>query len=199
MFNGPTNELLKEKFLNFVQDVYLMEKTLTKPVELYTEEFKKFKEFPEFQAKMYQFNDINKQQIARIDERIKFYGKSPVVEQFMPKPFVSNFVNCFTTFKPETFAAYVNNFYAIEQFKIGTYRMLTTMAQAVGDKEMLRIAELNLRENIEIERWVFEHLPEVTLYSLEFEKIPVPPTAWDFAKQLELVGITSPFVTPPVK
>jgi ferritin-like metal-binding protein YciE len=190
---------LKERFVNFVQDVFVMENMLIKPVERYTEEFKKIKNFPEFQAKMYNYIDMNKKQITRIEDRVKFYNKQPVIGKFTPDSFVSEFVNCFTTVRPEPFAGYVNNFYAIEHFKIGLYRLLTTMAQAVGDKETLRVAEFNLRENIEIERWVFEHIPEVCLYTLEFEKIPVPQTTWDFAKQLELVGITSPYTTPLVK
>jgi hypothetical protein len=44
---------------------------------------------------------------------------------------------------------------------------------------------------------VFERLPEIELYSLQHDGIQVPQTAWEFARQLELVGSTSTYPALP--
>src|SRR5690242_8158138 len=129
MYTGTPNEPLKERMITFVQDMYSMENMLFKPMERYTEEFKRFKKFPEFQAKMYEYMDWNKRHITRLVDRLEFYKIHPTaVDKFPPNSYVTN-----PTFKPETFASmnfiqFVTNFYAITSYKIGLYRMLTTMA-----------------------------------------------------------------------
>ena len=188
MFTGTPSELFKERFVNYLKDIYFMEYKFNEMLDLYAEGTKKFKEFPEYQEWFYKNVDTFKLDLKNIEERLTFYNVPRELPNEFPISFIPTVVNYFTTVKPFTFMEYVTNFYAFGQFKIGVYRLLTTMAYAYGDKETLKIAEHNLHDNIEAQRWIFKHMPEVCLYSLQYEKIPIPPFAWEFAKELELVG-----------
>lgn len=99
------------------------------------------------------------------------------------------------TLEPVSFSDYATTLYTFTQFEIAQYRMLTTMALACGDKETIRIAEEHLRTEIETQRWLFERLPEICLYSLEYEGVNVPQNSWESARQLELVGSAATFPT----
>jgi ferritin-like metal-binding protein YciE len=195
MFSGTTNEQLREELVTYLQNIYFVESQFTNTLEHYAEETKQFKEFPEFQATLNDYLVTAKPFVPHIAERLSFYNVQPPFQP-IPNSYIANVVNCFTSFRPNTFAEYVVNFYAIEHFKIGIYRVLNTIAYAFNDKETLKFAEWGLRENLKVQQWVFQHIPEVCLYSFEHEGIPIPQSAWDFAKQLESMGTTAPYLPP---
>ena len=199
MFTSGTNapgEPLQEKFVNYIKDVYAMEDRFNYTLGQYSEQLKSFKEFPEFRAKISQCTDACKPHLAHIASRLNFYKVQPPTLDDTFSPFMSPIVSCFTSVKPQTIAGFAATWYTMEQFKIASYRLLTTFAQAYGDTETVRVAEEHLREEVETQRWIFEKLPEVCLFSLQHENVPVPQTAWDFARQLELVGTTTNFPIP---
>jgi ferritin-like metal-binding protein YciE len=51
--------------------------------------------------------------------------------------------------------------YAAEQFEIASYRALIAAAEELGDQEMVRACQDNLREDEEMARWLERQLPTV--------------------------------------
>lgn len=61
--------------------------------------------------------------------------------------------------------------------------MLIATARAFGDDDTVRAAELNLRDEQEMQRWLAQHLGEAALLSLQQDGITVPAAALQHAKQ----------------
>src|SRR5579871_6244919 len=64
--------------------------------------------------------------------------------------------------------------YASEQLEIASYVELITLAQSLGDVETVRTAQLNLRDEMAMQQWLIEHMPEVTLRGLQREAFRCP-------------------------
>lgn len=211
MFTPSTNPEFKEKFAGYLRDIYTIENRFSNMLETYGEELATFKEFPEFRSKVYQCAEMCREHTSHILSRLEFYKVPPPFEavpiegkgkpvQF--SPYISPVANCLMTVKPETLAGFATTWYTFGHFKIASYRLLTTLARTFGDREVVSLAEEHLREEIETQRWLFEHLPEIGLYNLQYDGIPVPQNAWEFARQPELVGTTGArptFPAAPVK
>lgn len=210
MSTPNANRQLKEKFAPYLMDIYAIENRFSGILASYGEQLASFKEFPEFRSKVYQWAEMCKEHTNHIVPRLASYNlrlpqETGTVgasvgdkEKGLPfSPYTSPVVDCLTTVKPETLAGFATTLYTFGNFKIASYRLLTTLAQTLGDNEVIRLAEEHLREEIEAQRWLFEHLPEIGLYNLQYEGIPVPQNAWEFAKQLELVGTTITYPTFP--
>lgn len=207
MFTPNRNTEFKEKFVGYLSDVYAIENRFSNMLETYGEQLATLKEFPEFRAKVYQCAEICREHTNHILPRLEFYNVRPTIEAgpvegkekpLSLSPYISPVANCLTMVKPETFAGFASTLYTFGHFKIASYRMLTTLAQTFGDQEVVRLSEKHLREEIETQRWVFEHLPEIGLYNLQYDSIPVPQNAWESARQLERVGTTSTNPSFPV-
>src|SRR5262245_30706061 len=194
MFTG-TNEQIKVKLYPYMQDTYFMEREFINLFDTYYEEIRKFNVPPEFLEKFYSYLTLNKEMLVLFENRLHYY-ELPLVTKPVTNTLFPTMINFFTTLKPTTFVEYVTILYTFEHFKISLYRELTVLARVFGDKDTLFVAEKFLYENIEFQRWFFEHIPEATLFTLEYEKVPVPRTVWEFAKELELVSITSPYTIP---
>jgi len=189
-----SNELLKEKFITYLQDIYFMESKFFSTYTWYAEKLSYFGEWPEFNEKFLSYRETFRPHMLRLEERVKFYGITP--NAVIPEPYFDNMISWFAKVEPKTFAEFITTFYMIEQFKIAAYRWLYTLAYAFGDKETLNLVEWNLKENFEIERWFFERLPEVYLYSLKYENVPFSANVWDFIREHEFVSPVSTYPVP---
>ena len=196
MSNSTPNEQLKEKFVNYIRDIYAMEDRSNYTLEQYGEQLKDFKEFPEFRARLYKHLEMTKEHTAHIASRLQFYKVQPPTLDNSFSAYTSPLLSYFQTVKPTSWVAFASTWFTMEQFKISSYKVLSTLAQAYGDNDTVRFAEEHLREEIEMQRWIFEKLPEVCLYTLQFERVNVPPSAWEFVKQSEPVGTTPSFPIP---
>lgn len=188
MFNPNPNEQLKERLLSCMRDIYVMEQEFAVTLDNYDEWLKGFKQFPEFRSKVLSFVEQSRRHATHFVERFKFYEVQPPNGKKAISLLCGNFLNVFTNFKPLSFSDYATNLYIFTQFEIAQYRMLTTLALAYGDKEMVRFAEEHLREEFEVQRWLYQYLPEICLYSLEYGGITIPTNIWDSVKQWETVG-----------
>ncbi|HYE88665.1 MAG TPA: DUF892 family protein [Vicinamibacterales bacterium] len=54
--------------------------------------------------------------------------------------------------------------YASEQFEVGCYTALITVARALGHDEIVRLCEDNLREDLAMAEWLLRHMAEVAAY-----------------------------------
>ncbi len=196
MFTSTHNEQLKEKFVNYIRDIYAVEARSNDTLEQYGEQLKNFKEFPEFRARLYKHLEACKEHMGHIRSRLQFYNVQPATLDYTVTPYTSPLLSYFPTVKPTTWVSLASTWLMMEHFKVASYRVLITLAQAHGDTETVRFAEDHLREEIEMQSWIYEKLPEICLYTLQFERINVPNTAWEFIRQLEPVGTTPNFPIP---
>jgi ferritin-like metal-binding protein YciE len=51
--------------------------------------------------------------------------------------------------------------YVFEQFEVASYTILIAAAKAVGDAETQRCCETILPQEVEMGRWLLEHVPEI--------------------------------------
>lgn len=59
--------------------------------------------------------------------------------------------------------------YTFEHFEISAYRTLIAAADELGEPEIRRVCEANLREEEEMANWLADHLPQVTQHYLRRE------------------------------
>lgn len=196
MITPNNNEQLKEKFVSYIRDIYAMEDRFNNTLEQYGEQLKNFKDFPEFRSRLYKHLEMTREHTAHIGSRLQFYKVQPPTIENTFTPYTSPLLSYFPMVKPTTWFSLASTWFTMEQFKIASYRCLSTLAQAYGDNDTLRFAEEHLREDIDMQNWIFGKLPEVCLYTLQFENVSVPPSAWEFVKQLEPVGTTPSFPIP---
>lgn len=177
-----------------------MESRFSQTLESYGESLAAFKEFPEFRARVYRCAEICKEHTNQILPRLEFYNARPpmIGGESKGKPqqfsaFTSPMLNCMDMVKPETPAGLATTWYTFGHFKIASYKLLTTLAQTFGDEEVARLSERHMHEELETQRWLFEHLPEIGLFNLQYEGIPVPQNAWEFAGHAAMVGTSADF------
>jgi hypothetical protein len=72
-----------------------------------------------------------------------------------------------------TLAKNARDEYTSEHLEIASYVELITLAQTVGDIDTVRTAQLNLRDEVEMQQWLIQHMSEATLKGLQQEGIQV--------------------------
>ncbi|MBF6612495.1 MAG: ferritin-like domain-containing protein [Chloroflexi bacterium] len=200
MFNANTNPKFKENFVAYLTDIYTFESTFSKTLESYGERASAFKDFPEFRARIYQCAEMCKEHSKHLLPRLEFYNVRPSVKATDTKEqsrtfssFTSPILSCMDMVKPETLAGFATTWYTFGHFKIASYKLLTTLARTFGDEEVARLSERHMHEEMETQRWLFEHMPEIGLFNLQNEGIPVPQNAWAFVREPDLVGTSAAF------
>lgn len=78
----------------------------------------------------------------------------------------------------------VRDEYVSECMEVAQYLQLITVAQAVGDMDTVRVAQANLRDEIAMQQWLIEHVPEATLRSLAQEGVQLPAGAMQNAQNV---------------
>jgi ferritin-like metal-binding protein YciE len=102
-----------------------------------------------------------------------------------------------------TLAKNARDEYTSEHLEIACYVELITLAQSLGDADTVRVAQLNLRDEVAMQQWLIQHLPEATLKGLQQEGVQVPANALTGARSLfadagleAFGGQQQPFGTP---
>lgn len=78
----------------------------------------------------------------------------------------------------------VRDEYVSECMEVAQYLQLITVAQAVGDMDTARVAQSNLRDEIAMQQWLIEHVPEATLRNLAKEGVQLPAGAMQNAQNV---------------
>jgi hypothetical protein len=107
--------------------------------------------------------------------------------------FMGNTVGAVSGARTDTLAMNARDEYVTEHLEIASYTLLITTARAYGDEETVRACELNLRDEIEMQTWLAQHLPEAALLTLQQDGITIPQPAWDLAQQAQQTGVQGMF------
>lgn len=165
------DEALRDKLVSILQDVYAMENQI---VEVLEKQVKSTKQYPDVEARIQEHLEATRQHRARIESRIRAYGKQTSAVKGLLSNLMGNMQGALGDARDD---------YVVEHYEIAMYGVLIATAQLYGDEETINAAEENLRDEIAMAQWLQRHLVEATYLSLEEDKITIPPDMWQRAQQ----------------
>ena len=176
------DDKLRTKLIAYLQDMYALENQIVETLEKHAGQAK---DDPEAQARIKEHLEATKLHRSRMEERLTAYGEQPSTVKGAISNVMGAAMGAGGGVRPEALARDLRDEYVTEHLEIASYTLLIAMARAYGDQETVRAAELNLRDEFEMQRWLVLHLPEGALLALQQEGITIPPDAWQFARQVE--------------
>lgn len=174
------DDKLKDKLVGYIHDAYAMENQI---IEVLQKQVDRAKEVPQIQAKIQQHLDQTRQHRARMEQCLQTYGEQPSTMKGAMTSLMGNMAGMMGGARGDTLAKDARDDYVTEHLEIVAYTMLMTTANAYGDQQTMQAAAANLRDEVEMQRWLAQHAPEATLLSLQQGGINVPDSAWQFARQ----------------
>lgn len=193
------DDKLRDKLTTYIQDMYAVENQLVETLDKQVDQAAKF---PAIQAKISQHLEATKQHRSRMEQRLQAYGESPSTLKGIMSGMMGNITGAMSGMRSDVLAMYARDDYVAESLEVAGYRMLIATARAYGDEDTVRAAELNLRDDEEMQRWLGQHAAEAALLSLEQDGITIPADARARAQQPLVPGAmgtlgTQPEATPP--
>lgn len=182
------SDKLQEKLVDYIEDAYTMEHQI---VEVLQKQVNQTKDFPNVQVRIREHLAATEQHQQRMESRLKAYNKTPSGLKSAISNLMGNIAGMMAGARSDALAMTARDDYMIEHMEIASYALLITIARAAGDEETVRACELNLRDEIEMQSWLAQHLPEAALLALQQDGIIIPQQAWDLAQRAQTTGITS--------
>jgi ferritin-like metal-binding protein YciE len=186
----PQDSKLQDKLVTYIEDAYAMENQI---VEALQKQMEQTRDVPTVQARIRQHLAATEQHRQRMESRLAAYDKRPSAVKGFLSNIMGNTQGVMSGARADALAMTARDDYMIEHFEIAAYTLLITTARAFGDEETVRACELNLRDEIDMQTWLAQHLPEAALLSLRQDGITVPQAAWDVVRQAQTSGIAGLF------
>ncbi len=180
------DEKLRKKLTTYLQDAYALENQIVETLEQHA---KQAKEFPAIQVRIHRHIEATKQHRARMEGRLQAYGEQPSKVKGALSNLMGTATGAVSGVRPDTLAMNARDEYVAEHLEIASYTLLIVTARALGDAETVQAAEQNLRDEVEMQAWLLQHLPETALLALQQDGIAIPPEAWQFARRVEHTNI----------
>jgi ferritin-like metal-binding protein YciE len=171
---------LRDKLTTYIQDAYAMENQIVETLEKHAGQAK---DFPDIQARIRQHLDATKEHRARMEDRLRAHGQSPSKVKGALTGLMGNMAGIASGVQADRLAMDARDEYVIEHLEIASYALLIATARACGDEDTVRAAEANLRDEVAMQRWLLEHLPQTALLSLRQDGVTIPRAAWQSASQ----------------
>jgi ferritin-like metal-binding protein YciE len=169
------NDVIMQKLVPFIQDAYALENQIVSTLEAHAEEARSF---PAVQAKILEHLEQTKQHRERMAGRLDAHGQHPSAVKDALSGVLGNMLGAVSALRPDTLARNARDEYVTEHLEIAAYTLLITIARALGDAATVQAAELNLRDEIAMQAWLLQHLPEACIEALQEEGVNLPPGAW---------------------
>jgi ferritin-like metal-binding protein YciE len=185
-----TDDKLKDKLVKYIEDAYTMENQIVQTLQRHVDQAK---DFPNVQAHIREHLAATEQHRQRMEQCLKSHGKSPSGIKEALSSFMGSTTGAVSGARTDTLAMNVRDDYVTEHLEIATYTLLITMARAYGDEETVRACELNLRDEIEMQSWLAQYLPEAALLTLQQDGITIPQQAWDLARRAQATSVQAIF------
>ncbi|GAC1454865.1 MAG: hypothetical protein PVSMB4_15430 [Ktedonobacterales bacterium] len=181
---------LQEKLVKYIEDAYALETQIVETLQKHVEQAQ---DFPNVQAKIRQHLAETEQHRQRMADRLAAYNKKPSAIKGALSSVMGNTVGVVSGTRTDVLAMNARDEYVTEHLEIASYTLLITTARAFGDEQTVRACELNLRDEIAMQQWLAQHLPEAALLSLQQDGITIPQPAWQLAQQAQTSGIAGLF------
>jgi ferritin-like metal-binding protein YciE len=184
------DEKLKDKLVKYIEDAYTMEHQIVQTLQRHVDQAK---DFPTVQQRLREHLAATEQHKQRMEARLKAFGKSPSGLKEALSGFMGTTIGAVSDTRSDTLAMNARDEYVTEHLEIAAYTLLITAARAFGDEETVRACELNLRDEIDMQTWLAQHLPEAALLTLQQDGITIPQTAWDLSRLAQSGGVRAMF------
>ncbi len=169
--NTNSNSDLQAKLIEYLQDMYAVENQLVDTLQEHADDAK---DFPVVQAKIQQHLEETKQHRQRIEECLSRYGKQPSGGKSALTSMMGKLQGVLSGSRKDTLARNSRDDYVAENFEIASYGMLIATAQAFGDQQTVQACQMNLRDEVNMAKWLETHTGEVALTALVQDGIDIP-------------------------
>jgi ferritin-like metal-binding protein YciE len=157
-----------------IEDAYAMESHL---VQVLQDHAKDAQNEPMMRQKIEQHLRETELHRDRMEQRLSALGVGRPAAKSSLSSMLGQMIGSVAGSRTASVAKNARDDYASEHLEIASYLELITLAQAVGDQDTVRAAQLNLRDEISMQQWLAQHLPEATIRGLEQEGVQVSPNA----------------------
>ncbi len=171
----------RKQLVKFIEDAYSMESHL---VQVLSEHAKDAQHEPMIRQKIEQHLRETEMHRDRMEQRLNALGASKPGMKAAITSMMGQLLGSLAGVRSNALARNARDEYVSEHLEIASYLELITLAQALGDLDTVRAAQLNLRDEIAMQQWLVQHLPEVTLKSLQQEGVQLPAGAMQNAQNI---------------
>ncbi len=203
----PADTTGRKQLIDCLEDMYALESHL---VQVLQDHAKDAQDVPQVRQKIEQHLRETELHRDRMEQRLNALGAGKPAMKGGVSGMMGQLLGALTGARTHELTKNARDDYASEHLEIASYNKLITIAQAVGDQETVRACELNLRDEINMQQWLIQHMPEVTLMELQRDGVPVsqnilPTVQSTFANlgigiagpQQPQYGTQPPYQTPP--
>ncbi|HEY7125011.1 MAG TPA: DUF892 family protein [Ktedonobacterales bacterium] len=166
----PTDNTGRKQLIDCLEDTYALESHL---VQVLNDHAKDAQDVPQMRQKIEQHLRETEMHRDRIEQRLNALGTGKPAMKGGMSGLMGQLMGAISGGRTHELTKNVCDEYASEQLEIATYSKLITIAHAVGDQETVRAAELNLRDEVNMEQWLIQHIPEATLIELQRDGVQV--------------------------
>ena len=171
----------RRQLVKYIEDTYALESHL---VQVLSDHAKDAQDEPMIRQKIEQHLRETELHRDRMEQRLNALGESKPGMKTSISNILGQMMGSIAGSRGTGLAKNARDEYVSEHMEIAQYVQLITVAQAVGDMDTVRAAQLNLRDEIGMQQWLAQHLPEVTLRSLEKEGVQLPAGAMQNAQSV---------------
>jgi ferritin-like metal-binding protein YciE len=179
MANNDTDT--RKLLVKSLEDVYALESHL---VQVLGEHAKDAQDEPVIRQKIEQHLRETELHRDRIEQRLNALGAGKPGFKTAVSNVMGQVLGGTGGSRTNALARNARDAYASEHLEIASYIELITLAQSLGDVETVRTAQLNLRDEVAMQQWLVQHLPEVTLRGLQREGVQVSANALPVVQNL---------------
>jgi ferritin-like metal-binding protein YciE len=183
----PNNSGLRDALIEYLQDMYAVENHL---VDVLTEHSADAADFPVVQAKIQQHLEETKQHRQRLEDCLNRYGKKPSGGKNALTGLMGKLQGALSGSRKDVLARNSRDDFVAENFEIVSYGMLIATAQALGDQQTVQACQLNLRDEVNMAKWLEAHTAEAALTALVQDGITIPATSITQIQQTETQQMT---------
>jgi ferritin-like metal-binding protein YciE len=164
-----------------LEDVYALEAQLVKVLGEHAQDAQ---DEPMIRQKIEQHLRETELHRDRIEQRLNALGVGKPGMKTALSSMMGQMVGAMSGSRTNVLAKNARDEYTSEHMEIASYVELITIAQTLGDIDTVRTAQLNLRDEVAMQQWLIQHMPEATLKGLQKEGLQVPANALPAAQSI---------------
>ena len=156
--------MARDQLIAWLNDAYSMEQGLIPVLENHAKDAER--EMPQAAPRIRQHITETKRHAERLEQCLRELGSSPSAVKSTLSSLMGTVQGLSTgLFKDEPIKNALAD-YSAEQFEVASYRALIAAANDIGQQNVARICEDNLREDEQMARWLEQQIPTVVTHTL---------------------------------
>jgi ferritin-like metal-binding protein YciE len=164
---AETRSEADERLLQWLRDAHAMEKqaeTMLSGME------ERIENYPHLRKRLAQHLKETQHQAQRLDDALGRLNSSPSTIKDTAASLTTMMTNLGSALAGDEVMKGLLAGYTFEHYEIGSYRILVTTAETLGDKETARILRENLREEEDMAQWLSQNIDQITAEYLDREE-----------------------------